>query len=66
MKAGELAICIGDNKGCEGEYRTGIIRIELGEGFLILARRRRLARLAVRQSNVAFSTEESAASVPNS
>jgi hypothetical protein len=50
MKAGELAICIGDNKGCEGEYRTGIIRIELGEGFLILARRRRLARLAVRQS----------------
>ena len=43
MKAGELAICI-------GEYRAGIIRIELGEGFLILARRRRLAQLAVRQS----------------
>jgi hypothetical protein len=50
MKAGEPVIGIGDNKGCEGEYRTGIIRIELGEGFLILARRRRLARLAVRQS----------------
>jgi hypothetical protein len=38
------------NKGCEGEYRAGIIRIELGEGFLIPVRRRRLARLAVRQS----------------
>jgi hypothetical protein len=38
------------NKGCEGEYRAGIIRIELGKGFLILAHRRRLAPLAVRQS----------------
>ena len=41
---------IGANEGCEGEYRAGIIRIELGEGLLILARRWRLARLAVRQS----------------
>jgi len=50
VKAGEPAIGIGANKGCEGEYRAGIIRIELGGAFLILARRRRLARLAVRQS----------------
>ena len=49
-EAGEPVIGIVANKGCEGEYRAGIIRIELGEGFLILARRRRLARLAVRQS----------------
>jgi hypothetical protein len=40
----------GTNKGCEGGYSAGIIRIELREGFLILARSRRLARLAVRQS----------------
>jgi hypothetical protein len=38
VKAGEAAIGIGADKGCEGEYRAGVIRIELGEGFLILAR----------------------------
>ena len=49
-EAGEPVISIVANKGCEGEYGAGIIRIELGEGFLILAHRRRLSGLAVRQS----------------
>ncbi|MEH2546346.1 hypothetical protein V1283_002991 [Bradyrhizobium sp. AZCC 2262] len=31
MKAGEPDIGMGANKGCEGEYRVGIIRIEIGE-----------------------------------
>jgi hypothetical protein len=39
VRAGQQAIGIGANKGCDGEYRVGFIRIEFGEGFLILARR---------------------------
>jgi hypothetical protein len=39
-EAGEPVIGIGANKG---EYRAGLIRIEPGEGFLMLARRRCLA-----------------------
>jgi hypothetical protein len=49
-EAGEPVIGIGANKGCEGDYRAGIIRIELGEGFADTGARPATRRLAVCQS----------------